>query len=568
MTTPRTPQGFSAPTRRPLTIGAGVLGYDDVDTEPAAAAPAPPAPTMPPVTETVAPATPPAPPTPEAPPAHGGWSTDAAVITHQPATEADPFFAEPDPADYWDTEEGDDEPADDGHFADPEPLASPRRSRRATRKPRVSRTAQASTDPSQGKVVSGLRLLVGLDRRPSTRGRKAKMVEGGEPSWLVDSEDPEAALDEAAAPGETAPDQAETVAAQPDGPPVAAGSTPVRAALLRRRLIAPDDDLEVVKAPREWSSTARRVAGGTVLALFLFAGVKQVLWNPIFGTKTATTTAAGLDQTAADAAATRYALDYFSYSPASAAAGQSALQTDVVGGADITAVRWTGTGYLHADSGLPGGMHLIDPTHAVIQVTVRITLGMPPAPKPGAAAAVATTTAAVPSAATADPGVLPAGWTNLGSRWLTVSVPIDASSGAPKVAASGPVLSGENPGQVTAVAGAVGDTTTSSATQGVASSFFTAYAKSDVAYLAAPGVSLLGLSGAVTLTSLTNWTVAVPAGTTSSTAPTTGVGTGTVTWQLAGTDLQIKQQYSMALSNSQSRWYAAALSPLSPIIPQ
>ena len=549
MTTPRTPPGFSAPTRRPLTINTGALGYEDLDPELTPTAP------QPQTAEAFSPPTTPDRTAPAAQPTHNE------LITHRPLPEADPFFAEPDPAHYWDTDDSDDESSvhpDDQVLAPGQPARQPRR---AADKPRRRPAAPTGGDQSRGKVTSGLRLLIGLDRRPNLRGRgKTKAVDGGEPSWLTDPDDldnkPAGATDKSAASNETATGDAETA----DAATVEAGSSPVRAALLRRRLIAPDGDLEVVEAPREWSSTARRVAGGTVLALFLFAGVKQVLWNPIFGTKTATTTAAGLDQIAADAAATRYALDYFSYSPSSAVAGESALQADVVGGADVTAVRWSGTGYLHADSALPGVMHLIDPTHAVVQVTVRVSLGMPPAPKPSAAAAPATTTA--------DPGVLPAGWTDLGSRWLSVCVPIDASSGAPKVAASGPVLSGENPGQVTAPAGAVGDTTTSSATQGVASSFFTAYAKSDVAYLAAPGVNLSGLSGAVTLTSLTNWTVAVPAGTTGSTGPTTGVGTGTVTWQLTGTDLQIKQQYSMALSNSQSRWYAAALSPLSLNIPQ
>jgi hypothetical protein len=188
---------------------------------------------------------------------------------------------------------------------------------------------------------------------------------------------------------------------------------------------------------------------------------------------------------------------------------------------------------------------------------------MPPAPKPGAAPAPPAPAAAVPAASAADPGALPPGWTDLGSRWVTVAVPIDTSSGAPKVAASGPVLTGETAGQVTAPAGAVGDTTTGAATQGVATSFFTAYANSDVAYLAAPGVNLAGLSGAVTLVSLTNWTAAVPADAT--TPPTSAVGTAAVTWQITGTDLQIKQQYAMALTSSQNRWYAAALSPLPPV---
>ena len=539
---------FSAPIRRPLTIGAGGLGYDDVDT----AAPTRSAePGIAPASATVLPVKIPEarnPPTSlPAEPAPATFTAHALVTSQDPDGDVS---GRVNPQKLWGS---DGDLAAGEQFGDVDQVPPARAARRTARPPRVK------SPKTHAKFVTGMRLLVGLDRKVPSAG-KGKRSNGGDPDWLVDPDQDTTPLA-----AEDVPEDLDAGGGpQPDRHSVNQSATPVRAALLRRGLIDPDSDLEVVKAPREWSSMVRRGLLVTVLVLFMVAGIKQVLWNPIFGVKTPTTAVAGMNVTAADAAATRYALDYFSYSPASAAAGQSALQTDVVGGTDITAVRWSGTGYLHADSALPGAMHLTDPTHAVVQVTVRVSLGMPPAPKPGAAAAPATTTAAVPSAATADPGVLPAGWTDLGSRWLMVSVPIDASSGTRKVAASGPVLSGENPGQVTAPAGAVGDTTTSQATQGVASSFFTAYAKSDVAYLVAPGVSLQGLAGAVTLTSLTNWTVAVPAGTTGSATPTSAVGTGTVTWQITGTDLQIKQQYSMALSNSQSRWYAAALSPLSP----
>lgn len=539
---PPGPSVFSAPTRRPLRIASGGLGYGQIGVD---TPPAPPPPTA---------------PVGQAPHPEALNTSDELAAAPGPALVADEaLFADPaagpDPSFFGPPQQDDDEDLnedlDEEWFGEQDAPAE----RPPGRRP--GRPTQGEPGRSRGTFTAAVRLLIGVDRNRS-RG-PVKVQAGEDPAWLAypepDDGTPAATRQRRGLRGDAQPDPSRLAAA--DAEP----ATPVRAALLRRSLIDPDADLQVVKAPREWSSTARRVAVAVVLGLFMVAGIKQVLWNPIFGTKTAITATTVLDQAAADAAATRYALDYFSYSPA--AAGQSALAAGVVGGG-ASAAGWTGTGYLRADAALPGGMFLIDEAHAVIDVTVRISLGMPPAPKPGAAPAAApASTAAVPAASAADPGALPPGWRNLGSRWVTVAVPIDATSGTAKVAATGPVLTGETPGQVTAPAGAVGDTTTGAATQGVATSFFAAYANSDVAYLAAPGVNLAGLSGAVTLVSLTNWTAAVPAGTTA--PPTGAVGTAAVTWQLAGTDLQIKQQYAMALTNGQNRWYAAALSPLPPV---
>ena len=550
---------FSAPTRRPLTIGTGVPGYADDTTAPT---PPPPVPSIvagvpAAISALLAPPPPAAAAMPAAAP-HPNSRTGQAPSS-DPPPEAGPFFGQVKAQDYWVSDDIDDQQNQDLSQEDwpaADDLAPqtgwPRRLRRPAR-----------VEPTGffGGFLSGVRRRLGSGRTTAV-GRATRQT-AGDPAWLVDQEQDPVGTAAAELPDGPKADPPHTDTRRDHGP-----ATPVRAALLRRGLIDPNTDLEVVKAPREWSATARRVAVAVVLALFMVAGTKQVLWNPLFGTKTVTTSVAGLDQDDADAAAIRYALDYFSYSPAAATTGQAAFATDVVGG-DTTAARWTGTGYLRADSAVPGAMHLIDPAHAVIDVTVRISLGMPPAPKPGAAPVTPAPTAAVPAASAADPGPLPPGWIGLGSRWVTVAVPIDTSSGAAKVAASGLVFTGETPGQVTAPGGSVGDTATSAATQGVATSFFAAYARSDIAYLVAPEVNLAGLSGAVTLVSLANWTAVVPAGSNAGGGtPSTSVGTGAVTWQLAGTDLQITQQYAMALTGSQNRWYAAALSPLPPVSAQ
>jgi len=374
----------------------------------------------------------------------------------------------------------------------------------------------------------------------------------------------------------------------------------------------PSQDLEVSRAPRELGATVRRGLIGLVLLLIAFAGVKQVIWNPLFGRAAGTAAAGptGMDQVAASGAATKYALDYLSYSPAGAGAAATALTADVVAGGDAAPPRWAGSGYLHADTAVPGSWHVVDASHAVVSVTVRVHLAMPStqpttttapttpaaaaapsspssaaapptptkrtptsiptatkpgtaakrprpgkttaAPKPPAAALVApaaaylsaspaaipapeTTaevgTAAVPSGSASDPGAVPAGWTDLGSRWLTLAVPVQSNAGGVKVSPSGAVLSGEAPNLVTADPAWLADPGITTATQPVVTSFFPAYAQSNAGYLAEPGVDLAGLAGTVTVASVTGWNVLVPP------APVSGAASAVQRGRRRGGDL-------------------------------
>ncbi len=172
----------------------------------------------------------------------------------------------------------------------------------------------------------------------------------------------------------------------------------------------------------------------------------------------------------------------------------------------------------------------------------------------------------MPSGSASDPGAVPAGWTDLGSRWLTLAVPVQSSAGEVRVSPAGAVLSGEAPNVVTADPAWLADPGITTATQPVVTSFFSAYAQSNAGYLAEPGVDLAGLAATVTPASVTGWNVLVPPAPASgsASAESSGVGAAVVTWQLAGTDLQIQQSYSIALTSSQNRWYIAALSPVLP----
>jgi len=534
----------------------------------------------------------------------------------------------------WWADEGTDLPEDDA-AAPSAVTAAVKKPRRRTAASRVSSAPTGSTAAGRGQgsgIKLVLRRVLGLNRPtgapPASTAGAGESSDASAPGWLSDLETGEV------------PAAADPTAGRQDA---AAGGGAARSP---RRVSRPSQDLEVSRAPRELGATVRRGLIGLVLLLIAFAGVKQVVWNPLFG-RTAGTAAAGptgMDQVAADGAATKYALDYLSYSPAGAGAAAAAVTADVVAGGDAAPPRWAGSGYLHADTAVPGSWHVVDASHAVVSVTVRVHLAMPStqpttttapttpaaaaapsspssaaapptptkrtptsiptatkpgtaakrprpgkttaAPKPPAAALVApaaaylsaapaaipaptpeTTaevgTAAVPPGSASDPGAVPAGWTDLGSRWLTLAVPVQSNAGVVKVSPSGAVLSGEAPNLVTADPAWLADPATTTATASVVTSFFPAYAQSNAGYLAEPGVDLAGLAGTVTVASVTGWNVLVPPAPVSGAASaSSGVGAAAVTWQLAGTDLQIQQSYSIALTNSQSRWYIAALSPV------
>ncbi len=610
MTLPIPPSQSRPGARRRPAVNYGDLGYGPEDLPvPPAAAPVP----VPPV---------PVAPVPVAPePLAARVVPEPAVVFPAAASLADPALISSHPVaalavseeEQWWADEGTDLPDDTDLPED-----------------------DAAAGGGQGSGIRLVRRVLGLNRPtgapPARTAGAGGSSDGSAPGWLSDLETGEvpAAGDPTTAGGQDA---------------AAAGGGPARPP---RRVSRPSQDLEVSRAPRELGATVRRGLIGLVLLLIAFAGVKQVIWNPIFG-RTAGTAAAGptgMDQVAADGAATKYALDYLSYSPAGAGAAAAAVTADVVGGGDAAPARWAGSGYLHADTAVPGSWHVIDAAHAVVSVQVRVHLAMPPstqatttttaptaaaaptspsgaaatppptptptkrtptsiptatrpgpaakrprpgkttaAPKPPAAALVApaaaylsaspaaipapeTTaevgTAAVPSGSASDPGAVPAAWIDLGSRWLTLAVPVQSSAGVVRVSPSGAVLSGEAPTLVTSDPAWLADPATTTATASVVTSFFPAYAQSNAGYLAEPGVDLAGLAGTVTVASVTGWNVLVPPAPVSgsSAAASSGVGAAAVTWQLAGTDLQIQQSYSIALTNSQSRWYIAALSPV------
>ena len=416
---------------------------------------------------------------------------------------------------------------DDDWFGNDEEADPPGRSRR---EPPVRR----------GLVKFGRKVL-GLERPDKSRRPAA-------PHPVADQEDDPVWLQglSEAAPTATPTKRGNRRNSRPAEDPQA-GPTPGRRT--RTSLSPVVDDVEVSAAPRRFTAGLWLWVARVALAVIFLAGVNQVFIKP-FRTPKPAVVAATLDTAGSAQAASRYVSDYLSFLPGRGPAQLAALTNDVVGSAGAALAQWTGTGYLRVEAVLPGQVTSLDGTHSVVAVAARIHTAMPTAK---------TAQAAVSSPGVgADPGSVPAGWTDLGSRWITLVVPVQASGASIRVSGEGAVFAGEPPQLITEPAGAQVDQAVTTATQPVATSLLTAYALSNLSYLAAPGVSLNGLQGAVTFVSLTGWSLSLPPGATN---PGAGTGVGLVTWQLAGTDLHIAQPYAIALTSSQGRWYGAALSP-------
>lgn len=459
-----------------------------------------------------------------------GWSDPV----DQDRSDADPFG--------WDTGR-DWEVYPDGEALS-EPTATP-----AAGRPGRERTDDVEIGPVHHRApIRLLRRALGMDRTSRTARR------GGD-DWL-----PQPTTTGSA--GTAAP-----VIAEPSADaPVPTGR---RARRARKAASTPETagtaasaDFEVAAAPRGFTAVFWRWIARLLLLVLVLAGLNAVFVRPFRDTATTAPAVSGVDAAAAAALAARFTADYLSYVSTAPAGNTAALTAQLAGTAGVSQLTFTGTGYVRADLVQTGQVGHVDDTHAMVAVTARLRLATPPAGdgQPGGAATTA------PAAAAADPGPVPAGWTDLGSRWVALVVPVETTPTGLRVSAAGPVFSTEPPGQVVVPAATTGiDADTVAATHDVAVAFFTGYAASNVAYLAAPGVSMGGLGGAVTLSSVDSWSIAVPTdGTdspTDSSSVTSGVGSGSVVWLLAGTELSVVQQYTVAMTHAEGRWYAAALSP-------
>ena len=393
----------------------------------------------------------------------------------------------------------------------------------------------------RGRSVTFSRRVLGLDL-PEKKPRQGRRPRGGndDPAWL-------AGLDQPALQTTDDNHPKPRLARDLHDAPLLL-SAPQRPSRTRA---AGADDLEMTAAPRGFTTVLWLWVARVAVAVVFLAGANQVFVKPFRTVKPAAATVT-MDTAASQQAAARYVSDYLNFLPGRGPLQLAALQGDVAGSSGAALSQWSGTGYLRVESVLPGQVVPVGPTSSVVSVAALVRTATPPAQQ--TASEVATPAGAALSGA--DPGPVPTGWTDLGSRWIQLTVPVQMTGVGVRVAVAGAVFAGETLQLVSEPAAAQVDQGVSAATTSVAASLLTAYASSDLSYLAAPGVSLVGLHRAVTLVSVTGWSVSMPPGSTGA-----GFGTGLVTWQLTGTDLHIAQPYAIALTNSQGRWYGAALSP-------
>jgi len=258
----------------------------------------------------------------------------------------------------------------------------------------------------------------------------------------------------------------------------------------------------------------------------------------------------------ADAArlvAAAFAGDYVAHDPAAApSSGQDALRRELAPGGDPARMAFAGTASLSADVVLPGEVSQLDATHAVVAVQARVTIGMP-----GNADAVpqqATRTAPSVPGWPANRPALPAAYQVVAVEWLSLAVPVVQTDAGLLVDVSGPVFSAD-PAPAPAAPAEV-DSDVTEQTRSWVRTLFTSYAAGSTgsAYLAAPGVDLVGLGGAVTVTDVQTWQL--------SAAGPDGMRTGQarVGWTFApAADLTTAQSYTVTVQANDSRWYVTAL---------
>lgn len=316
----------------------------------------------------------------------------------------------------------------------------------------------------------------------------------------------------------------------------------------------PPRGFEYAKAPSARATKLTRWGWRSLLALGVILLGLLVGQNIAANNRAATTpSTAAVNPDVARTAAATFTGDYLSHDPLAApTAGQHALRRDLAPGGDPVRMSFAGIGYLSADVVIPGAVTTIDPTHAVVAVQARVTIGMP-GKTAAATQTAATSTAAAPGRA-ANATALPSGYTVVAAEWLPLAVPVVQTDSGVLVDVAGPVFS-DDPTPAPEATTEVDSTATEAAREWV-TTLFTSYALSSTAaaYLSAPGVNLAGLSGAVTVTEISTWQLSTPG--------PDGLRTGTalVGWTFAPTaDLTTSQTYSVTTTTSDNRWYVTAL---------
>lgn len=301
-------------------------------------------------------------------------------------------------------------------------------------------------------------------------------------------------------------------------------STPANAS---RATVAPWQQLDDSDAaPRRWQR-ALRVLVTIVVGVFLILGVRAVFRQAPVAPAAQVPIDATYPESAAGGAAARFAVIYASWSQDAAAVRRTAMAT--VWGGD-PAAGWNGKGWQSASAPAVVRVSVIDAQQARITVVMTVTSWSKDAKGRQA---------------------------NMRTRPMALEVPVSVSKDGTARVSAVPVWVAV-PSVAKPVIGKTADTDSAltSETAPIASAFFAAYGRdSDLSSLTAPGSTLTGLAGALTLGSVRQWTVYAPKGDTATAA-------AEVIWSTPN-GATLNQTYQVTLrrtvSGEASRWQVLAL---------
>lgn len=290
-----------------------------------------------------------------------------------------------------------------------------------------------------------------------------------------------------------------------------------------RSTVAPWQQLSAeADAPRRWQK-AMRVLLWVVLIVFLWLGVRAAFiprTTPAPATQLPLT--ATYPEVAAGGAATRFAAIYASWSQDAAQVRRDAMAT--VWGGDSNA-GWNGKGWQTAAAPSVVAIAVESPQLARVTVVMTVTTWAKDAKGKQ---------------------------TNLTSRPMALQVPVSVDAAGTARVAAEPVWVAV-PAVAVPAAGSTDETDSAltSQTRATGEAFFTAYGRdTDLNSLTAPGSTLSGLNGALTLSSLRQWTAHTASN-------DTATATAAVIWSTPN-GATLAQTYTVTLrrttSGDASRW--------------
>jgi hypothetical protein len=308
------------------------------------------------------------------------------------------------------------------------------------------------------------------------------------------------------------------------------------------------------KAPSARAAKVTRIGFRCLIGLVAVLLLVNVIQNARAANRANTTPpTAEMSTDAARMVAATFASDYLSRDPmAKPVTGQDVLRQYLAPGGDPAQMSFTGTASLSTDMVAPGAVTQLDPSHAVVAVTARVTIGMPDDDKEVSPRDLHPS--ALPGRGANRPG-LPKGYHLVATQWLPLAIPVVQTESGVLVDVPGPVFSAE-PTPARAATDLGVDSTATEETRDWARTLFTSYALGSTqgAYLSAPNVTVTGLDGAVSVADIQAWRLSPPG--------PDGLRTGEarVGWTFGpAVDLAIAQSYTVTVQTSDSRWYVTSL---------